>query len=43
MQKKLDTAGCEPAPAPLKAFDSIIARDVDIWSKVIKDANITAD
>jgi tripartite-type tricarboxylate transporter receptor subunit TctC len=43
VQKKLDTAGCEPAAAPLKAFDSIIARDVDIWTKVIKDANITAD
>jgi tripartite-type tricarboxylate transporter receptor subunit TctC len=43
VQKRLDTAGCEPKPAPLKAFDEIIKKDVDLWTKVIKDANITAD
>lgn len=43
VQKKLDTAGCEPKPAPLKDFEAIIAKDVGLWSKVIKDANISAD
>lgn len=43
VQKKLDTAGCEPKPAPLKAFDEIVRKDVELWTKVIKDANITPD
>src|SRR5262249_16154359 len=43
VEKKLDTAGCEPKPAALKAFDEIVAKDVDLWTKVIKDANITAE
>ncbi|ETR77557.1 ABC transporter substrate-binding protein [Afipia sp. P52-10] len=43
VQKKLDTAGCEPKPAPMKEFEAIIAKDVGLWTKVIKDANITAE
>ncbi|MDQ8728336.1 tripartite tricarboxylate transporter substrate-binding protein [Bradyrhizobium sp. LHD-71] len=43
VQKKLDVAGCEPKPAPLKTFDDIIAKDVGLWTKVIKDANISVE
>ncbi|MGH6712521.1 MAG: Bug family tripartite tricarboxylate transporter substrate binding protein [Bradyrhizobium sp.] len=41
--QKLDTAGCEPKSAPLKAFADIIQNDVGLWAKVVKEAGITAD
>jgi tripartite-type tricarboxylate transporter receptor subunit TctC len=43
VQQRLDTAGCEPKSAPLKQFGAIIKDDVALWTKVVKDAGITAD
>jgi tripartite-type tricarboxylate transporter receptor subunit TctC len=43
VREKLDIAGCEPKSAPLKEFADIIEADVALWTKVVKDADITAD
>jgi tripartite-type tricarboxylate transporter receptor subunit TctC len=43
VREKLDTAGCEPKGAPLAQFSEIIKADVALWSKVVKEAGITAD
>jgi tripartite-type tricarboxylate transporter receptor subunit TctC len=43
VREKLDIAGCEPKSVPLKEFADIIEADVALWTKVVKDADITAD
>src|SRR3954470_20749767 len=43
VRERLDTAGCEPNSAPQKQFADIIKADVALWTKVVKDAGITAD
>src|SRR3954466_428149 len=43
VRQKLDTAGCEPKSAPPKQFSDIIKADVALWTKVVKEAGITAD
>jgi tripartite-type tricarboxylate transporter receptor subunit TctC len=43
VQQRLDSAGCEAKSAPLAKFGNIIAEDIALWAKVVKDANITAD
>jgi tripartite-type tricarboxylate transporter receptor subunit TctC len=42
-QQKLDIAGCEPKGAPPAQFAGTIKADVALWTKVVKDAGITAD
>jgi HD-like signal output (HDOD) protein len=34
---------CEAESAPLEAFADIIKADVALWTKVVKEAGITAD
>jgi tripartite-type tricarboxylate transporter receptor subunit TctC len=43
VQQRLDVAGCEPKRAPLQTFADIIKADVAVWTKVVKEAGITAD
>jgi tripartite-type tricarboxylate transporter receptor subunit TctC len=43
VKDKLDIAGCEAKSAPLAQFADIIKADVALWSKVVKEAGITAD
>ncbi len=43
VSQKLDIAGCEAKSAPLGQFADIIKADVALWSRVVKDAGITAD
>lgn len=43
VRDKLDIAGCEPKSAPLGRFSDIIKSDVALWTKVVKEAGITAD
>ena len=43
VREKLDVAGCEPKSAPLQVFADIIASDVAVWAKVVKEAGLTAD
>jgi tripartite-type tricarboxylate transporter receptor subunit TctC len=43
VQQKLDVAGCEAKSAPLGQFAEIIRADVAVWSRVVKEAGITAD
>lgn len=43
VQRKLDTAGCEPKSAALKQFSEIIRTDVALWARVVREAGITAD
>jgi tripartite-type tricarboxylate transporter receptor subunit TctC len=43
VSQKLDLAGCEAKSAPLGQFADIIKADVALWSRVVKDAGITAD
>jgi tripartite-type tricarboxylate transporter receptor subunit TctC len=43
VRDKLDIAGCEAKSAPLAQFADIIKADVALWSKVVKEAGITAD
>jgi tripartite-type tricarboxylate transporter receptor subunit TctC len=43
VRSKLDTAGCEARSAPLKAFADIIASDVTLWARVVKEAGIPTD
>lgn len=43
VKQKLDTAGCEAKSAPLQAFGDIVKADVGVWTKVVKEAGITAD
>jgi tripartite-type tricarboxylate transporter receptor subunit TctC len=43
VSQKLDIAGCEAKSAPLGQFADIIRADVALWTRVVKDAGITAD
>ena len=43
VSQKLDVAGCEAKSAPLGQFADIIKADVALWSRVVKEAGITAD
>jgi tripartite-type tricarboxylate transporter receptor subunit TctC len=43
VSQKLDIAGCEAKSAPLGQFADIIKADVALWTRVVKDAGITAD
>src|SRR4051794_21380682 len=43
VQRKLDTAGCEPKSAAPSRFSDIIKADVALWARVVKEAGITTD
>jgi tripartite-type tricarboxylate transporter receptor subunit TctC len=43
VQRRLDTAGCEPKSAALSQFSETIRTDVALWARVVKEAGITAD
>jgi tripartite-type tricarboxylate transporter receptor subunit TctC len=43
VREKLDTAGCEAKSAPLGAFAGVIASDVALWARVVKEAGIPTD
>jgi tripartite-type tricarboxylate transporter receptor subunit TctC len=43
VRERLDVAGCEARSAPLGQFADIVKADVALWTKVVKEAGITAD
>lgn len=40
MKNRLASDGLEPADGPPGLFQTIIKRDVEKWSKVVKEANV---
>lgn len=43
VRRKLDVAGCDARSAPLKRFADVIAADVALWARVVKEAGIQPD
>lgn len=43
VKKRLNDAGFTPVAAPAAAFADLIARDLVKWSRVVKDAGLTAE
>jgi tripartite-type tricarboxylate transporter receptor subunit TctC len=43
IQEKLRASGREPTHSTPEEFAQVIARDIAMWSKVVKSANIKLD